>query len=119
MASTQTRRPGALKDYLTVVAKLPRRGMEERARLAVDFAAGDAEAGMLLLESYLPLVVAEAALHRGLGLRFEALIAAGNRGLAASLREHGYGAPAEPAVRDAVREALRHSLAQAAIRRAA
>src|ERR1700752_3152186 len=98
MASTQTRRSGALKDYLTVVAKLPRHGQDERQALAERFGAGEAAAGMALLESFLPLVVAEAALHRGLGLRFEALIAAGNRGLAGCLRACAGDAPAESAV---------------------
>jgi DNA-directed RNA polymerase sigma subunit (sigma70/sigma32) len=118
MASTQTRRPGALKDYLNVVAQLPRWEQAEREALAQRFGAGEATAGVALLESFLPLVVAEAALHRGLSLRFEALIAAGNRGLAGCLRACAGTAPSESAVRLAVREELRRALAHAAVRRA-
>lgn len=118
MAKTQTRRSGALKDYLNVVAQLPRRSDDERAALALRFGAGEAAAGVSLLESFLPLVVGEAALHRGLSLRFEALIAAGNRGLAGCLRACAGSAPSVSAVRLAVREELRRALAHAAIRRA-
>jgi hypothetical protein len=117
MASLQTRRPGALKDYLNLVARLPRVGASERESLAARFAGGDAGAGVALLESFLSLAVAEAALHRGLGLRFEALIAASNRGLASCLRRAAV--PDEERVRKAMRRELRASLAQAAIRRGA
>jgi DNA-directed RNA polymerase sigma subunit (sigma70/sigma32) len=114
MASAQTRRSGALKDYLTLVAGLPRVGRAGREALAARYAAGDAGAGVAIFESFLPLVVGEAALHRGLGLRFEALIAAGNRGLAACLR--AAAVPDEERVRRAVRRELRQALARAAAR---
>jgi DNA-directed RNA polymerase sigma subunit (sigma70/sigma32) len=117
MASAQTRRSSALKDYLNLVASLPRLGLAQREALAARYAAGDAAAAVALLESFLPLVVAEAALHRGLGLRFEALIAAGNRGLAGCLRSAMV--PDEERVRRAVRRELRQRLAHAAARRLA
>jgi hypothetical protein len=41
----------------------------------------------LLVESFLPEVVSQANAVRGQGLRFEALIAAGNRGLAEALAQ--------------------------------
>jgi DNA-directed RNA polymerase sigma subunit (sigma70/sigma32) len=117
MVPARTRRSDALKDYLSVVAALPRRGPAQREALAARLAGGDASAAVGLVECFLPLVVAEAALHRGLGLRFEALLAVGNRALAACLRRTGV--PHELSVRRAVRRALRASLAQAAVRRSA
>lgn len=117
MSSLGTRRASALKDYLGLVAALPRRGPAAREALAARFSSGDADAAVGLVECFLPLVVGEAALHRGLGLRFEALIAAGNRALAACLRRAPV--PDETRVRRAVRRELRASLARAAAHRAA
>jgi DNA-directed RNA polymerase sigma subunit (sigma70/sigma32) len=116
MTLTRTRREGALKDYLTLVAALPRRGQAEREALAARLCSGESAAAVSLVESFLPLVVGEAALHRGLGLRFEALIAAGNRALSACLRQAPV--PDEARVRRAVRRELRASLAHAAVKRA-
>lgn len=117
MSSLSTRRTSALKDYLSLVAALPRRGPAAREALATRFCSGDADARVGLVECFLPLVVAEAALHRGLGLRFEALIAAGNRALAACL--HRAPVPDEDRVRRALRREFRASLARAAARRSA
>lgn len=111
MSSTLIRRANALKEYLTLVAGIPRLSPAQQDALAADLAAGDAEAGLALTESFLPLVVAEAAMRRGLGLRFEALIAAGNRGLARALRRDGGGLQAR-VLRD-VRRALTDALVKA------
>lgn len=117
MSITGTRRRSALKDYLRLVAALPRVGTAAREAMAVRLACGDGDAAVGLMESFLPLVVGEAALHRGLGLRFEALIAAGNRGLAGCLQKAAV--PDEARVRRAVRRELRASLARAVVRKAA
>ena len=107
MASTIIRKSSALKDYLTLVARLPRVDAAQQDALAARLLGGDAAASLALMESFLPMVVAEAAVRRGLGLRFEALIAAGNRGLVQGLR-----APAVD-LQDKVRHAVRHSLREA------
>jgi DNA-directed RNA polymerase sigma subunit (sigma70/sigma32) len=87
MTQLKLKREVALKDYLIVVAHLPRVGAAERTAWMAQWQAGDAEAGRLLLESFLALVVAEAAARRGLGARFEALLAVGNRALAKALTQ--------------------------------
>lgn len=115
MARTLIRKESALKDYLTVVARLPRIDALAQERLAQRLLAGEAAAGLQLMESFLPLVVAEAALRRGLGLRFEALIAAGNRGLVLALKEEAPGLQAR--VRRSVRAGLREAMAQGARRK--
>lgn len=112
MSGTAVRRSSALKDYLAVVAALPRRGPAEREALAARLATGDGAAAVTLVECFLPLVVAEAARLRGLGLRFEALLAEGNRALAACLQRAAV--PDEERVRRAVRRALRLRLARKA-----
>lgn len=104
------RRAGALKDYLNTVAALPRRGAAEREALAARLACGDQAAAVELIECFLPLVLDEAAKHRGLGLRFEALIAAGNRALAKRLRRSPV--PDDARLRRAVRRELRDALAR-------
>lgn len=104
----RTRRENALKDYLNVVAALPRRGPAAREALAVRVAMGDAAAAVALVECFLPLVVAEAAAQRGLGARFEALIAAGNRAVARSLRHAAV--PDEKRMRLAIRRELKAQL---------
>jgi hypothetical protein len=85
MTQLKMEREAALKDYLKVVAALPRVGTLQRLAWMDAWKQGQAEAGRLLLESFLPMVVAEAAARRGLGARFDALLAAGNRALAKAL----------------------------------
>ncbi|HXB97657.1 MAG TPA: hypothetical protein VNZ54_06355 [bacterium] len=87
-ASTPTALPRerALRGYLKLVAALPRLSEEAQLRLAGDAACGDERALRALVESFLPMVLAEAAARRGMGPRFEALLAAGNQGLLRSLR---------------------------------
>jgi DNA-directed RNA polymerase sigma subunit (sigma70/sigma32) len=106
----------ALKDYLTTVAALPRLDAGAQAGLERAAQAGDTTASLALTESFLGYVVAEAALRRGLGLKFEALIAAGNRGLAEALRQTG--GRLRLRVRREVRRSLKESLARAQARRA-
>jgi DNA-directed RNA polymerase sigma subunit (sigma70/sigma32) len=113
---TRLRKAAALKDYLKLVARLPRLDAEGRAALAARREAGDAAAAVALFESWLPMVVAEAALHRGLGLPFADLIAAGNRAVAAVLQRHS--SPDEVQMRQAIRAVLREVLARQAVRRA-
>ena len=81
-------RERALRGYLQLVAALPRLSEETQCRLAGDAACGDERALRALVESFLPLVLAEAAARRGQGLRFEALLAVGNQGLLRSLRRN-------------------------------
>lgn len=89
MECVSVTRSGALKSYLRLVAELPR--LEEPAQEALEcrVAAGDRVAARALTESFLAYVVFEASAQRGRGTRFEALIAAGNRGLAVALRQKG------------------------------
>jgi DNA-directed RNA polymerase sigma subunit (sigma70/sigma32) len=79
-------RERALRGYLKLVAALPRLSEEAQARLAGDAVCGDERALRALVESFLPLVLVEAAARRGMGPRFETLLAAGNQGLLRSLR---------------------------------
>lgn len=85
MTQLSIKRDAALKGYLNVVAALPRVNAVERLDLVYAWQAGNAEAGRQVLESYLPMVVAEAAARRGLGASFETLLAEGNRALAKAL----------------------------------
>jgi DNA-directed RNA polymerase sigma subunit (sigma70/sigma32) len=85
MLQLKMEREAALKSYLQVVAALPRPAESQRRAWLRAWRGGNADAGRLLLESFLPMVVAEAAARRGLGARFEALLAAGNRALAKAL----------------------------------
>ena len=85
MTQLQMKREAALKDYLKIVAAAPRASVMERLTWMDHWQQGQAEAGRLLLESFLPMVVAEAAARRGLGANFERLLAAGNRALAQAL----------------------------------
>jgi DNA-directed RNA polymerase sigma subunit (sigma70/sigma32) len=110
MTQLSIKRDAALKDYLTLVAQLPRAGAAQREAWLQSWRGGDAEAGRLLLESFLHVVVAEAAARRGLGARFEALLAVGNRALAKALNQAFAVAPHEPLdimVRNAVVTALK------------
>jgi DNA-directed RNA polymerase sigma subunit (sigma70/sigma32) len=79
-------RERALRGYLNLVAGLPRMSEAAQARLAGDAACGDERALRALVESFLPLVLVEAAARRGMGPRFETLLAAGNQGLLRCLR---------------------------------
>jgi|GEM_PF-2829955 DNA-directed RNA polymerase sigma subunit (sigma70/sigma32) len=108
-------RERALKGYLQVVASLPRLSGEAQSRLASDAACGDERALRALLESFLPLVLAEAAARRGQGPRFEALLAAGNQGLLRSLRHSPVDLQQVPS---AVREALDKAVALQRARKA-
>jgi DNA-directed RNA polymerase sigma subunit (sigma70/sigma32) len=81
-------RERALRGYLKLVAGLPRISEQAQARLAEDAGCGDERALRALVESFLPTVLAEAAQRRGLGLRFEVLLAAGNQGLLRCLRRN-------------------------------
>jgi DNA-directed RNA polymerase sigma subunit (sigma70/sigma32) len=110
MSRTLIRKESALKDYLSLVARLPRVSPDAQDAMAARLLAGDAAANLELMESFLPLVVAEAALRRGLGLRFEALIAAGNRGLVQALRDP-QADTLQARVRRCVRACLREALA--------
>jgi DNA-directed RNA polymerase sigma subunit (sigma70/sigma32) len=103
---------GALKTYLRVVASLPRLDEADQAALEPRARAGDEDAVQSLTESFLGLVVSEANAFRGRGRRFEALIAAGNRGLSEALRR-GEG-PLGARVRSGVRRHLRAALEQKA-----
>lgn len=105
MTPLMMKREAALKDYLKVVALLPRTSSAQRQAWALAWSQGQAEAGRELLESFLPMVVAEAAARRGLGASFETLLAAGNRALAAALP----GACAEART---LETALRHAVIQ-------
>jgi DNA-directed RNA polymerase sigma subunit (sigma70/sigma32) len=116
MERTCVSKSSALKDYLTLVASLPVPGEGDLERLEQALAAGDAGAGLALTEGFLGLVIAEASSRRGQGLRFEALIAAGNRGLAEALRQQG-GRLRQRVLRE-VRRSLRGALARSAARRA-
>jgi DNA-directed RNA polymerase sigma subunit (sigma70/sigma32) len=110
MTQLSMKRDAALKDYLTLVARLPRVGAAQREDWMWDWREGDAEAGRLLLESFLPLVVAEAAARRGLGARFEALLAVGNRALAKALAQASATPPLgslDAAVRHVVVDSLK------------
>ncbi len=106
MTQLMMKREAALKDYLKVVALLPRVGNEQRQAWAAAWGQGRAEAGRLIIESLLPMVVAEAAARRGLGASFETLLAAGNRALARALPQ----ACTQPELIDAT---LRHAVIQA------
>lgn len=106
MTQLMIKREAALKDYLKVVASLPAVSGDQRQALALAWSQGQAEAGRQLMESFLPLVVAEAAARRGLGSSFESLLAAGNRALAAALPQ----ACAQP---QALEPTLRHAVIQA------
>jgi DNA-directed RNA polymerase sigma subunit (sigma70/sigma32) len=109
-------RERALRGYLQVVAALPRLSEDAQARLAADAACGDERALRALVESFLPMVLAEAAVRRGQGPRFEALLAAGNLGLLRCLRH----SPADlHQVPSAVCKALDKIVAQQRIRRGA
>ena len=115
MTQLTVKRDAALKDFLIVVAKLPRSEPQEKLDWLQAWQAGSADAGRRLLESYLPMVVAEAALRRGLGARFETLLAAGNKALAKALRD----AVSQPRyldsiVRHAVMDALKEHWMKAA-----
>jgi len=85
MPSVPVARSSALKSYLVFVAGLPRLDLGEQAALQEKISVGDVRALQTLTESFLPDVVAQACALRGRGLRFEALIAAGNRGLSEAL----------------------------------
>jgi DNA-directed RNA polymerase sigma subunit (sigma70/sigma32) len=113
MSVTKT---GALKAYLRLVAELPRLDEAAQAALERRHRAGDEAASQALIESFLSYVVAEACACRGRGLRFEALIAAGNRGLSEALRQKS--GPLQTRVRRAVGLHLREALARAKSRRA-
>lgn len=106
-------RPRALAAYLNLVAGLPRLEPAEAAALEARARSGEGEALQDLTEGFLGLVVAEAAAFRGRGVRFEALIAAGNRGLNAALRR-GAG-PLEDRVRRQVGRRLRLAVARARV----
>lgn len=86
MERTMVGKSSALKSYLNLVAALPRLDEAAQTVLELGLLRGDAAASLALTESFLPYVVSEASAQRGRGLRFEALIAAGNRGLAEALR---------------------------------
>lgn len=86
MAPLSTVQDSQLKHYLTAVAALPPLSPAQRVALAQAWLAGEGAARRDLVESFMSVVVAEAALRRGLGTNFESLIAAGNRSLAGSLQ---------------------------------
>jgi hypothetical protein len=75
-----------LKDYLLAIASQPPVSAQKKRALAEAAAKGDALARREFIESFLSVVVAEAAARRGLGASFETLIAAGNRALAGTLQ---------------------------------
>lgn len=100
------KREAALKEYLTVVSLSPRVNSDQREAWCLAWNQGQAEAGRLLLESFLPMVVAEAAVRRGLGANFETLLAAGNRALAQTLPQ----ASIQPKFLEST---LRHAIVQA------
>jgi DNA-directed RNA polymerase sigma subunit (sigma70/sigma32) len=108
MERTLVSRTSALKEYLGVIANLPRLDEAAQEALGRRLASGEHSVLAELTESFLPYVVAEATAVRGRGVRFEALIAAGNRGLAQGLRdEHGpLKARVERGVRQGIQEAL-------------
>ena len=106
MTQLMMKREAALKDYLKVVALLPRTSGDQRQAWARAWNDGQAEAGRELMESFLPMVVAEAAVRRGLGASFETLLAAGNRALAAAL-------PVACAEAKTLESTLRHAIIQA------
>jgi DNA-directed RNA polymerase sigma subunit (sigma70/sigma32) len=109
-------RERALRGYLKLVAALPRMTEDAQARLAGDAACGDERALRGLVESFLPMVLVEAAARRGMGPRFETLLAVGNQGLLRSLRR----SPADlDQVPVAVCAALDKVVAQQGPRRAA
>jgi DNA-directed RNA polymerase sigma subunit (sigma70/sigma32) len=114
MERTIVAKSSALKDYLSLVAALPRLDAPAQEALERAMASGDGAAALALTESFLPLVVAEAAARRGLGLRFEALIAAGNRGLTEGLRRKSGTLAVR--VRREVRRSLRDALSRAQAR---
>lgn len=115
MTQLMMKREAALKDYLKVVALLPRISSEQRQAWARAWGQGQAEAGRELMESFLPMVVAEAAARRGLGASFETLLAAGNRALAAALPDACREPKAlEPTLRHAVIQALKDHWMRAA-----
>jgi hypothetical protein len=80
-------RERALRSYLRLVAALPRLSEAAQARLAGDAACGDERALRALVESFLPLVLVQSAARRGMGPRFETLLAAGNQALLRCLRQ--------------------------------
>jgi DNA-directed RNA polymerase sigma subunit (sigma70/sigma32) len=104
----------ALRSYLQLVAALPRCSEAAQARLAGDAACGDERALRALVESFLPLVLAEAAGRRGLGVRFEVLLAAGNQGLLRCLRRNPSDLNQVP---NAIGDALDKAVAQQRARR--
>ena len=108
MTPLMIKREAALKDYLKVVALLPSVSLAQRQDFAKAWMQGQADAGRQLMESFLPLVVAEAAARRGLGVSFEALLGAGNRALAEALpKACGEPAGLESTLRNAVIQALK------------
>ncbi len=106
MTQLMMKREAALKDYLKVVAMLPRVSANQRQAWAQAWNQGQAEAGRQLMESFLPMVVAEAAARRGLGASFETLLAAGNRAMAKAM-------PSACAELKTMESALRHAVIQA------
>jgi hypothetical protein len=86
MAPLSTLQDSELKAYLIAVAARPALSTAQRRALAQAWLAGEAQARRDLVESFMGVVVAEAALRRGLGTNFETLIAAGNRSLAGALQ---------------------------------
>jgi hypothetical protein len=76
-----------IKDYLLCMQQIPPLG-EEDLRMAVQARArGDAWAGRLLEERFLPQVVAWVQPYRGQGLELADLISQGNRALLRALRQ--------------------------------
>ena len=115
MSSTKTIPGTTLKDYLLAVARLERPSLEQRSALLLAGREGDAQALRDLTEGYLPLVVALAAARRGLGLRFQDLLACGNQAAAAVLRSfQGEAADIEAVLIAAVENALKRAWIEAA-----
>jgi DNA-directed RNA polymerase sigma subunit (sigma70/sigma32) len=115
MSSTKTVPGTTLKDYLLAVSRLRRPAVEERAALLAAGREGDAQAWRDLTEGFLPMVVALAAARRGLGLRFQDLLACGNQAAAAALRSFQGEAPdLEAVLCAAVENALKRAWVEAA-----
>jgi DNA-directed RNA polymerase sigma subunit (sigma70/sigma32) len=76
-----------IKDYLLCMQQIPPLAEEDLRMAVLARAAGDAWAGRLLEERFLPQVVAWVQPYRGRGLELVDLISLGNRALLRALRQ--------------------------------
>ena len=115
MSSTRTMPGTTLKDYLLAVSRLQRPSLDDRRALLSAGRDGDAQAMRDLTEGFLPMVVALAAARRGLGLRFQDLLACGNQAATAAMRSfQGEAADLEAVLVSAVEKALKRAWVEAA-----